>query len=66
MVTLVLGYDTVYSAGTARSKIKLCGLSSWANYADSQFVPHTKHNTSPLCSQELWPLDHRGGLLSST
>jgi hypothetical protein len=28
MVTLVLGYDTVYSAGTARSKIKLCGLSS--------------------------------------
>jgi hypothetical protein len=19
------------------------------------------HNTSPLCSQELWPLDHRGG-----
>jgi hypothetical protein len=31
-----------------------------------QFVPHRKHNTSPLCSQELWPLDHRGGLLSST
>jgi hypothetical protein len=25
------------------------------------FVPHRKHNTSPLCSQELWPLDHRGG-----
>jgi hypothetical protein len=22
-----------------------------------------KHNTSPFCSQELWPLDHRGGLL---
>jgi hypothetical protein len=31
-----------------------------------QFVPHRKHNTSPLCSQKLWPLDHRGGLLSST
>jgi hypothetical protein len=26
-----------------------------------QFVPHRKHNTSPLCSQELWPLNHRGG-----
>jgi hypothetical protein len=25
-------------------------------------VPHRKHNTSPLCSQELWPLDHRGSL----
>jgi hypothetical protein len=21
----------------------------------------TGNNTSPLCSQELWPLDHRGG-----
>jgi hypothetical protein len=20
-----------------------------------------KHNTSPMCNQELWPLDHRGG-----
>jgi hypothetical protein len=26
----------------------------------------TGNNTSPFCSQELWPLDHRGGLLSST
>jgi hypothetical protein len=26
-----------------------------------QFVPHRKHNTSPFCSQEPWPLDHRGG-----
>jgi hypothetical protein len=26
------------------------------------FVPHRKHNTSPLCSQELWPPDHRGVL----
>jgi hypothetical protein len=22
-----------------------------------------KHNTSPFCSQELWPLDHGGGRL---
>jgi hypothetical protein len=35
-------------------------------YIFIQFVPHRKHNTSPLCSKELWPLDHRGGLLSST
>jgi hypothetical protein len=26
----------------------------------------TKHSTSPFCSQELWTLDYRGGLLSST
>jgi hypothetical protein len=26
-----------------------------------QFVPHKKHNTFPFCSQEFWPLDHRGG-----
>jgi hypothetical protein len=26
-----------------------------------QFVPLRKHNTSRLCSQELWPLYHRGG-----
>jgi hypothetical protein len=29
-----------------------------------QFVPHRKHNTSPLYSQGLWPLDHRGGPLT--
>jgi hypothetical protein len=26
-----------------------------------EFAPRRKRNTSPLCSQELWPLDHRGG-----
>jgi hypothetical protein len=30
-----------------------------------KFVPHRKHNTSPFCSQELWPLDHRRGTVGS-
>jgi hypothetical protein len=31
-----------------------------------KFSSYFGNNTSPLCSQELWPLDHRSGLLSST
>jgi hypothetical protein len=36
------------------------------SFVSFQFVPHKKHNTSPFCSQEVWPSDHRCGLLFST
>jgi hypothetical protein len=33
---------------------------------NSRYACQFIHRPSSLCSQELWPLDHRGGLLSST
>jgi hypothetical protein len=58
-----------------RLRIEGAAWSAWriptAVFSDHQtteavYLPHREHNTSSFCSQELWHLDHRGGVLCST